>query len=167
MSLIGQKKFAWGLRQASGRLLWVLNDLSLHGHHIYIISGMIVIFEQVVRQQGTDPVAQNIRNLRNNLGRLLQRAPHNVQSSWDFDDVSGSIFFMIRKVWGKNALDNHRSAVMLTANNLAIRIQSQNTLAQFPFLACSQLFPNIQMATPWSKHMPFCLSKQLYAVFTR
>lgn len=37
------------------------NDLSIHGHHIYLLFDKVVILDQVIRQSGTDIAAQTFR----------------------------------------------------------------------------------------------------------
>lgn len=58
----------------------------MHGHHIYRIFDTAVMLEQVIRQHGTDPVAQSFRDLLMRLRNgettqkewelLLERAPY-------------------------------------------------------------------------------------------
>ena len=36
-----------------------VNDLSIHGHHVYRLFETVVILDQMIRQQGADATAQN------------------------------------------------------------------------------------------------------------
>lgn len=118
--MLGQKTFAWvdkRLRQASGKLdiplggfsLILIGDfgqqppppsthpLSIHGSQIYYLFDKVVILQQVLRQQGTDPDTARFRQLLLRLRNcevteedrklLLQRAPHAVQNSSASDDA--------------------------------------------------------------------------------
>ena len=74
-----------------------LNDLSLHGHHIYQIFTTVIVLDQIVRQGGTDPAALRFRELLLRLRggtvtyedwqMLLARSPNKVTNYTDFDDA--------------------------------------------------------------------------------